>query len=91
MSKDIFMDIKGVPEMFKGTWGNDDNALWMRLEAYGYSFRTLARCFYHLHHLHKTKKDINIMSKIDDIRRWTRMDWNEYHKSIGDKWGIVLE
>ncbi|MFW9899718.1 MAG: galactosyltransferase-related protein [Candidatus Thorarchaeota archaeon] len=88
MSKDIFMKIKGIPEMFKGTWGNDDNALWYKLQAYGYYFRSIPRCFYHLHHLHKTEKDADIMSKIDEIRNWTILDWKKYDNEIGNNWGI---
>lgn len=86
--KNIFFEVKGVPEMFEGTWGNDDNALWMHLEANGYKFRSLARCFYHLHHYHKTEKDKDIMSKVEGIKQWIGIDWDEYYKSIGDRWGI---
>lgn len=85
--KNIFMEIKGVPEMFKGTWGKDDNALWMRLKAHGYNFRSLARCFYHLYHLHKTEKNQEITEQINVIKNWTILDWKKYDEKIGDNWG----
>ncbi len=90
MSKDIFMKIRGVPEMFEGTWGNDDNALWMHLEACGYHFRSLSRCFYHLHHYHKTDKDSEVMSRIEEIKNWTILDWKKYDDDIGDNWGVIV-
>lgn len=90
IKKDLFMDIKGIPEMFKGTWGGDDNALWLKLLQFGFPYVGIYGQIFHLYHSHKTKCFPNLHSEVlEKIKTWTREDWENYNKEIGDNWGKI--
>lgn len=87
ISKKLFMEIKGIPEMMKGTWGNDDNLFWYKLNAFGYPFRNMGRLAYHLYHEHKTERDEEIRKQVPIIATWNKEDWIRYNETIKDDWG----
>jgi len=85
--RDIFFQIKGVPENFEGTWGGPDNALAGKLRAFGYPFKTLNLDSIHLYHSKNTPRNNKIALKAREMMRWTRNQWGNELNVIGNNWG----
>ena len=84
---DLFMNIKGFPEYFSGTWGNEDNAFAYKMKNLGFNFNLYPFEIIHLYHSHKTKRDENIKNKIFEIKQWTKKDWIKEISLIQSNWG----
>jgi len=87
ITSDLYFKIKGMPEYFKGTWGNEDNAFAYKMMRLGYPFHKYPFEAIHLYHSHKTIKDDKIKSKISEIKRWNRMKWLSEIKQ--NEWGVI--
>lgn len=77
-----------MPEYFKGTWGNEDNAFAYKMKNLGYPMKIYPFEMVHLHHEHKTVRNEKIKEKIDDIKLWNRQKWLSEMKMIDDNWGV---
>jgi hypothetical protein len=88
ISSEIYYELKGFPENFRGTWGGEDNAFWAKFINYGkYSFKCYNQSIYHLYHEHTTLKNNNIRNKWTDIKKWDYNKWKNELNKIGDNWG----
>jgi len=85
--RDIFFQIKGVPENFEGTWGGPDNAFAAKLKAFGHPFKTLNLDSIHLYHSKNTPRKNKIALKAREMMRWTRNQWSNELNVIGNSWG----
>ena len=85
--RDIFFQLKGVPENFEGTWGGPDNAFAAKLRAFGYAFKTLNLNSIHLYHSKNTPRNNNIALKAREMMRWTKNQWSNEINAIGNDWG----
>lgn len=87
--KDVFFEVKGYPEDFKGTWGGDDNSFAKKLTMYGYDLTTPYQgTMWHLEHEQTTPKNQEIRSKWKIMREWTKEQWKEHVDKIGENWGV---
>lgn len=88
ISSDLFLSVKGIPEYFKDTWGNEDTAFAHKVLKLGYKIKIYQQEVFHLHHNTKTIKDENIKSKWDDIKNWNSKKWKKETEKLGNNWGI---
>lgn len=89
IDRKLFYKIKGIPENFENTWGGPDNTFFAKLRVYGYSFKHLNSQVIHLYHSKDTPRNLNIALKARDMLRWTKEQWDEELKNIGDNWGCI--
>jgi len=85
--RDIFFQLKGVPENFEGTWGGPDNAFAAKLRAFGNPFKTLNLDSIHLYHSKNTPRNNNIALKARTMMRWTKGQWANEINVVGNNWG----
>ena len=85
--KDLFFQVKGIPEDFAGSWGGEDNAFWSKMIRLGHKLGRLKGSIYHLHHSPSTPRVRAIQSKIFPMIHWTETQWKEHIKVTGDNWG----
>lgn len=85
--RDIFFQLKGVPENFEGTWGGPDNAFAAKLRAFGHPFKSLNLNSMHLYHSKNTPRNNNIALKAREMMRWTKGQWANEINAIGNQWG----
>jgi len=89
IDRELFYQIKGVPENFENTWGGPDNTLFAKLREYGYPFTHLKSEVLHLWHSKNTPRNLDIALKARDMLRWTHKEWDEELERIGNNWGVV--
>lgn len=75
ISSDLFLKVKGIPEYFKGTWGNTDTSFAYKMKHLGYNFNIYPYQIIHLNHTHKTIRNKNIQNKWLDIKTWSSEKW----------------
>lgn len=86
---ELFMEIKGFPEDFQGSWGGEDNAFLHKLKSFcGGCVHCMDATLYHMYHEHRTVKIQHIRDKIHTMKHWTKKDWIKHIDKIGDNWGI---
>ena len=91
ISREIFYYIKGIPENFKGTWGGEDNALFLKIKKMGFPRGFFKSTIYHLYHSKSTPRVHHIIKKIKDIKEWKKRDWRTEMRNIGDTWGEIID
>lgn len=84
---DIFYEVQGIPEMFRGTWGGEDNAFFAKLINFGYKFSIMDAKIYHMYHTHQTKKVQSLRRLWMDVSGWNISHWTKYN--MNNPWGIV--
>lgn len=87
--RDIFMELKGVPEDFEGTWGGPDNTLMAKLNVYGYQFKTINHHCMHLWHTKNTPRVKEIATRARAMLRWSHAEWKSYLGILGNSWGHI--
>lgn len=87
IDRDVFENVKGIPEDFRGTWGREDNAFVFKMMHFGYEFNTFPARIYHLHHSKRTIKNKEIQNKFLTMQYWDRKSWEHHNSVIGDNWG----
>lgn len=87
----IFFDLKGFPEDFRGSWGGEDNALFHKFKCFGHNFTIMEGDVYHLYHEHSTIKVQSIRDKWKEIMKWTYIEWEKKIKEIENNWGVGKE
>lgn len=88
ISTELFSDLGGIPEDFTGSWGGEDNAFWSKLTAFDYKFRSLNSEILHLYHSKSTPRVTSVQKKAILMYYWTKAQWQEYVKAVGDNWGL---
>ena len=88
--RSLFETVSGIPEDFYGSWGGEDNALWGKLVALGYKFRSLSCTIHHLHHSKSTPQIQAIQKKVLPMLYWSKDQWEEHIKNSSDTWGAKI-
>jgi GT2 family glycosyltransferase len=84
----IYYEIGGIPEDFTGAWGGNDNALALKLKAYGYPLETLPCDLYHLYHEKGEMGNRELHKKLKEMKTWTLLDWKK-HTENSKNWGSL--
>jgi len=74
-----YRSVLGFPEEFPG-WGGGDNAIWLKLIAFGYKFQKLASVLYHMYH----DRSVSYNGSSKEIQRravWGEEEWL-YHMGV---------
>lgn len=89
IKKDVFFEIKGFPEYFKGTWGGEDNAFMKKAVSFGYSPKIYDYSVCHLYHGHTTVRNDQVRKKWStDIKNWSDKKWIIETYNIKENWGV---
>jgi GT2 family glycosyltransferase len=87
MPREVLFNVKGIPEDFRGSWGGEDNAFMLKLIAYGYKVSIFESLVYHLSHDRTTPSNMKVLQKIYKMNKWSKKNWIDHTKSVGDNWG----
>jgi len=86
--RDLYLKVKGIPEIFDQTWGGEDVGFFRVMNYNGYSPTRMESPVYHLYHQFTTKINYEIKNISKQMRTWSRNDWNKYYKDVSIKgWG----
>lgn len=88
INSDLFLSVKGIPEYFKDTWGNEDTAFTHKLLKLGYEIKSYGHEVFHLNHNNKTYKNESIKSQWNYIKEWDSEKWKKELEKIENNWGI---
>lgn len=90
IDREVFVKMKGVPEMFENTWGGEDNVFFAKLITLGgYKFRYFRSPVMHLWHSKSTPRDNSQLKNAWNIMLWSKKQWQDELDRIGDNWGKV--
>lgn len=87
MPKSQFLKIKGIPEMYEGTYGGEDNAFLWKMNTYCGEERRLSipTGVLHLYHGHRTFHNKQLTDSIK-FSEWNKDIWQKHLDSITE-WG----
>jgi hypothetical protein len=86
--KNIFFDVHGWPEDFRGTWGGEDNIFISKLISFGYQPDIFSSCIFHLYHKHQTERKQSIRNKSQVLLKYSKEDWKKKFIS-NPEWGTI--
>lgn len=88
VNSEVFFEVKGFPEYFKGTWGGEDNAFMKKLISYEYTPKIYENIIFHLYHKHKTIKNDDVRQKWAYLKDWSSIKWVIETEKIRENWGL---
>lgn len=86
--KDLFYQVKGIPEDFIGSWGGEDNAFWAKLKSFDNKIGRFKSEIFHLDHIPSTLRVAKIQRKVFPMFYWTKAQWEEYINMLDNSWGL---
>ena len=87
LDRETFFYIRGFPEFFSGSWGGPDNALWYKLQAFGFTPAILDSTVHHLFHRPSVPCIDRIRFRVRDMKNWTREEW----EASNIMWGDIID
>ncbi len=86
ISKDIFDKVEGWPEDFRGTYGGEDNAMFLKLRHLHPKRIKFTSTLIHMHHSHMTKRNPMRFAIYNTMKKWKMGDWKKHVSQMTD-WG----
>lgn len=88
--RQMFFDIKGWPEDYGGLgYGGEDNSMNYKILEFGYKIKYFPVEIHHLYHDQTTKQSNDRFGIKELHRRWSKRDWINHLKKVGNDWGKI--
>lgn len=90
--RQMFFDIKGWPEDYKGLgYGAEDNSMNYKILSLGYEIGYFPSLVFHLFHDHNTSSSNSRFPIKSKHKRFTKEEWMEDLENVDDNWGEPVE